>query len=76
MQVKLVGIQRIDFTNNKGEKISGCNLYCMFKSEQVEGYRTEKFFLKQGIELPDCKINDTIELSFSMKGKVEMVHKA
>lgn len=76
MQVKLVGVQHVNFTNNSGETINGTNIFCAFKDENVEGLRTEKFFLKDGIKLPDCKINDTIEISFNMKGKVEMLYKA
>ena len=76
VQAKLVGLQRVSFFNNNGEKIEGKNIFCAFKDENVEGLRTEKFFLKDGIKLPDCKINDTIEISFNMKGKVEMLYKA
>lgn len=76
MQVKLVGVQYVNFTNNSGETINGTNILCAFKDENVEGLRTEKFFLKDGIKLPDCKINDTLEISFSLKGKVEMLYKA
>ena len=76
MQVKLVGIQHVNFTNNNGETINGINIFCAFKDENVEGLRTEKFFLRPEIKLPDCKLNDTIEISFNMKGKVEMLYKA
>ena len=76
MQVQLVGVQPVKFTNNNGEIINGTNIFCAFKDENVEGLRTEKFFLKAGIKLPECKLNDTIDISFNMKGKVEMVHKA
>lgn len=76
MQVKLVGVQHVNFTNNAGETINGTNIFCAFKDANVEGLRTEKFFLKNGINLPDCKINDTIEISFNMKGKVDMLYKA
>ena len=77
MKAKLVGVQGIHFTNNNGEKISGTNIFCAFQDENVEGLRTEKFFLKDGITLPkDTKLNDTIDLSFNMKGKVEMIFKA
>lgn len=69
MQAKLVGIQHINFTNN-GETINGTNIFCAFKGENVEGLRTEKFFLRPEIKLPDCKLNDNIEISFNMKGKV------
>ena len=65
MQVKLVGVQPVNFTNNNGETINGTNIFCAFRDENVEGLRTEKFFLK-----------DAIEISFNMKGKVEMLYKA
>ena len=77
MQVKLVGVQSINFTNNNGESINGTNIFCAFKDENVEGLRTEKFFIKAGIEFPkDAKLNDTLDIAFHMKGKVEMIHKA
>ena len=76
MQAKLVGVQHVNFTNNNGETINGTNIFCAFKDENVEGLRTEKFFLRPEIKLPECKLNDTIEISFNMKGKVEMVYKA
>ena len=77
MQAKLIGIQHINFTNNNGEAINGINLYVAFKDENVEGLRTDKFFLKEGIYLPkDTKLNDTIELSFNHKGKIVMIYKS
>lgn len=77
MNAKLVGVQEIHFTNNSGEEIIGKTIFCAFQDENVEGLRTEKFFLKDGINLPkDTKLNDTIDISFNMKGKVEMIFKA
>ena len=72
MQVKLVGVQPVNFINNNGETINGTNIFCAFRDENVDGLRTEKFFIKDGIKL----LNDTIEISFNMKGKVEMLYKA
>lgn len=31
MQVKLVGVQYVNFTNNNGETINGTNIFCAFK---------------------------------------------
>lgn len=77
MQAQLVGVQYVDFKNNSGETISGTNIFVAFKDENVEGLRTEKFFLKEGIALPkDTKLNSTLELSFNYKGKIEAVYKA
>lgn len=75
MQAKLIGIQPIKFTNNNGDIITGTNIFCAFADENVDGLRAEKFFLKNGVKLPECKLNDMIDISFNMKGKVEAVYK-
>lgn len=76
MQVKIVGVQNVNFTNSSGEVIKGMNIFVGFKDENVEGLRTEKFFLREGISLPkETKLNDTIDLSFNHKGKIEMINK-
>ncbi len=52
------------------------NIFAAFKDENVHGLRTEKFFLKEGISLPEqVKINDTLEISFNYKGKIESITK-
>ncbi len=76
MQIKLMGFQKVNFTNNIGQTITGINIYGAFKDENVEGLKTEKFFIRDGIKMPECKLNDTLEISFNMKGKVEAIHKA
>ncbi len=74
MKATLLGIQRIDFTNKEGETIRGTNIYCAFPDEKVEGFRAEKFFLKEGFALPkDVKIDGQINLFFNMNGKVEAI---
>lgn len=76
MQAKLIGVQPISFTNNSGEAINGTNIFVAFRDENVEGLRTEKFFLKEKITFPkETKLNDTLDLMFNHKGKIEMVSK-
>lgn len=77
MQMKLVGVAPVNFTNNVGEHIKGQNIYVLFKDENTNGLKAEKLFLKDGIDLPkDTKLNDLLEVSFNMKGRVEMIYKA
>lgn len=77
MKVKILGIQKIGFTNNNGEVISGTNLFVAFPEENVDGLRTEKFWIRDGINLPkDTKLNDMLDICFDRKGKVEMIFKA
>lgn len=74
MQAKLLGFMGVDFTNKDGEQIVGMNIFVAFKDENIHGLRAEKFFLKEGISLPEqVKVNDTLEISFNYKGKIESI---
>lgn len=77
MLAKLLGTSEVHFTDNNGRTVDGMNIYTAFQDENTNGYKVDKFFLKEGISLPkDTKLNDTIDLSFNMKGKVEKISKA
>ena len=77
MKTRILGLQKINFTNKDGEAILGNNIFVAFVDENVDGVRTEKFFLKDGIVIPkEIKPNDDILLSFNHKGRVEMISKA
>lgn len=77
MQMTLVGVAPVSFVNNAGETIKGQNIYVLFKDENTNGLKAEKLFLKDGIDLPkETKLNDTLNVSFNMKGRVEMIYKA
>ena len=77
MKVKLFGIQDVNFISATGGTISGTNIFVGFADENVEGLKTERFFIKNSIPLPDnVKINGTLELSFNHKGKIEAIYLA
>lgn len=77
MQAKLLGFMNVDFINKNGERIVGMNIFVAFKDENVHGLKTEKFFLKESVALPEqVKVNDTLEISFNYKGKIESITKA
>lgn len=74
MQAKLLGVMKVNFTNNQNESVQGTNLFVAFQDENVEGLRAEKFFLKDNIALPkNTKINDVIDIVFNFKGKIEKI---
>ncbi|MDW2797203.1 hypothetical protein RZO55_06390 [Clostridium boliviensis] len=70
MTAQLIGIMKVNFTNSEGEQITGNNLFVAFKDENVRGARTEKFYVRGDISLPEVKIQDMIELEFNHKGKI------
>ena len=77
MKAKLVGIQPLHFTNSSGEVISGTNIFCLFEEENVQGVKADRFFLREGFSLPaGVQINDLLDLSFNMRGKIEKIEKS
>lgn len=74
---KLLGYRHLEFTNNQGELIKGGNIYTAYKHPDVDGLCVQKFFLKDGISLPEgIKLNDMIRIHFNMNGKVESIEAA
>jgi hypothetical protein len=77
MKARLFGIREIMFNNDNNEAIRGKSIYIGFEDENVTGIRTEKLFVREGIDFPkDIKLNEILDISFNMKGKVEMITKA
>lgn len=73
---KLIGLQSVNFTSNNGETICGTNIWVAYSDENVTGLKSQKFFLKKEIQLPEVKPNDNLRLTFDMKGRVISVEKA
>lgn len=76
MTVNFVGSQKLDFISSDGKQIKGTNLYVTYPANGVEGLKTDKFFLKNEIALPDFKANEKLEVYFNQRGKVEFIEKA
>ena len=76
MNVTVMGVQKLDFVNGNGERIRGLNLYVAFPDENVDGLKTNKFFINDGLVLPkDMKLNDQVTVQFNYKGKIEAIYK-
>lgn len=75
MVAKLVGVGKVDFTSQSGDHIEGNKLYVCYQDDNVTGFKTDEFFVKKEIKLPDVKINDEVNIYFNSKGKVEAVIK-
>ena len=74
MKVKILGTQTISFVSSSGEAINGINIFAAFKDENVVGHRCEKFFVRENIPFT-AKAEDTVEISFNHKGKIESITK-
>lgn len=69
-------LQLVEFVNDSKETIKGKNIYGLYVDENVNGYKAQKFFLKEGIELPKgTNLNDMLDVSFNVKGRIEKISK-
>lgn len=77
MKATLLGIQSVNFTSNDGQTVSGNSFFIAFPDENVEGLKVDRIFVRRELEVPkDIKLNDSIDISFNMKGRVEKIVKA
>ena len=76
MQVTFVGHNKVDFTNDKGERIVGNNIFVNYPDPDVIGQFAGKIFVRPDIEIPQgIKVNEIIEMSFTPKGKLTKIAK-
>lgn len=78
MNVNLMGVQKLDFDNDKGEKIQGLKLHIAFKDPYVSGLKCDSKFISEAA----CKnlgisessltplIGKPVVLETDLKGKV------
>lgn len=77
MIMRLLGCSAVDFLSDDGANIKGMNLYVAFEDDHVEGERTERLFVKQGIALPEgLAVGNYMDVGFNMRGKVESIASA
>ncbi len=75
MTVKFIGKRRISFDSNTGDKISGTTLYIIYEDPDVEGFKADKVFVRDGIKIPDIKFNETINIETNLTGKPIGIYK-
>ena len=74
MTVKLLGSSDVSFTTESGELVEGRNIYVCYPDEHTVGNRTDKFFVRNTIELPkNLTIGDDINIVFNRYGKPEAI---
>jgi len=75
MLATLLGSRVLDFVADDGSKIKGTQLFVSFTEDGVTGQAADKFFVKDGMEIP-AKLAPglKVEIDFNRKGKVEGVY--
>lgn len=77
-KMTVVGKQKLDFTNRKGEQIKGIKLHCLSTNANVDGQAVETIFCNERATAMcdvarSVNVGGTIEVSFNRWGKAETV---
>lgn len=78
MNVNLMGVQKLDFENDKGEKVQGLKLHISFKDPYVSGYKCDSKFISadacKNLGISDSSLSPLIGkpvvLETDLKGKI------
>lgn len=72
MDMKLLGFRTLDFTTEDGA-VKGTQIFTGNVEEGVTGLMTDKFFIRDGMELPALTVGMTLDVEFNRKGRVVAV---
>lgn len=74
MNVKIVGIKDINYTNKSGRQIIGTELHVTYKTEKVIGETVEKFYVPNSVNDCKCaKVGQNVNILFNQFGKVDFL---
>lgn len=71
MNVKVLGTRKLDFKTDKGEQVSGTQIFVCYPYNGVEGYLTDKIFVPASsqVQLPVFKFGEEYEFRYSGIGR-------
>lgn len=73
MKMRLLGARVLDFKANDGKQVTGTQLFVAFAAENVTGEMTDKIFVRDGVNMPQVKVGEHIEVAFNNRGKLESI---
>lgn len=73
--MKLIGIEKVDYTNKEGKRIIGTKLHCIYEKERVQGHATlEPIYCNDSVDCSRLNVGDDIEIYFNNFGKPIFIH--
>jgi len=72
MRAKVLGIQKLDFSDGSGNTVKGTKIYCAFSDENVDGKMTDNYFIRSdsSIDTSEVTVNCDVEIYYNRKGKL------
>jgi len=77
--MKIIGTRSVSFKGEKGEQVSGMNVYLTFPLEKGEGLSAERIFLTDAklSKFPyQPKVGDEVSITYNRYGRCDSMEKA
>lgn len=68
--MRVLGIERISYTNKEGREVNGTKLHCCFESNKVEGVAVlEPIYCNNKVDCSGIAVGDEIEIYYNAWNK-------
>lgn len=74
MKAKVLGIQKVDYTNKVGKHVVGTSLHTVHDGRNVEGQMVESIYISSNADIADIskvKVGCAIDIEYNRFGSVE-----
>lgn len=70
MVAKIVGYERVDFSNTNGDSVKGTRVYITYKNDGINGLGADmKFFSDDAkVKLPELVVGAEYDFNYQLKG--------
>lgn len=76
MKAKVVGIQKVDYTNKVGKHVVGTSLHTIHDMKNVDGQAAESIYISATADIPavnNVKVGSMVEVSYNRYGSVDNI---
>lgn len=71
---KILGIQKVNYTNKSGRVITGVRLHCSTEDKRVDGFAVEQIFVSSSVTNEQFSIGQEVDVLYNKFGSVERVY--
>ena len=72
---KYLGQSNYEFLTKNNEVVRGTSLYVAKEKEGAKGLVSERFSVRENVQIPEFELLESMDLRFSQYGKIEKVLK-
>lgn len=72
--INVVGIEKVNYTNKQGRKITGTALHTMTENPEYGGYAVERIYVSSDVDCSAVSVNSNVDILYNKYGKVIQIN--